>query len=258
MKEALKVEIGIPELVRRAQSGDMQAKSEIVVMNARLISRIVRKVSRNGPSWFYCAEDLIQEGNIGLLDAISKYDETRGASFEGYASIRVRGAILDYLRRESPLSVSAFKILRNIESASDTLRQKLFREPTHREVRETLTGDSRRRFHSVVQQKWERFLVSLPVLEEAGKNEGRFPCSLGNMSMEEVCEIVKKKVNSLSPRMSDVFWGYYPNEGEVSGQDKLAHRWEVSLGRISQIFLKAVELVRDDLCRNYEICDFDF
>ena len=83
-------------------------------------------------------DDLIQAGMIGLLDAITRYEETHGAQFETYAVLRIRGAMLDELRNSDWLPRSMRQNMRKIEAAMSSLQQKLGHPPTESEVAKLL------------------------------------------------------------------------------------------------------------------------
>ena len=79
-------------------------------------------------------DDLVQAGMIGLLDAITRYEETHGAQFETYAVQRIRGAMLDELRSSDWMPRNMRQNMRKIEDALTVLQQKLGRSPTESEV----------------------------------------------------------------------------------------------------------------------------
>ncbi|MBA2658226.1 MAG: RNA polymerase sigma factor FliA [Nitrosospira sp.] len=79
-------------------------------------------------------DDLIQVGMIGLMDALSRYEEAPGAQFETYAAQRIRGAMLDELRQTDWLSRGARKSMRQIEAAVHALQQRLGRSPIEAEI----------------------------------------------------------------------------------------------------------------------------
>src|SRR6476659_4924226 len=83
-------------------------------------------------------DDLIQAGMIGLLDAISRYEETHGAQFETYAVQRIRGAMLDELRSSDWLPRSIRQNMRKIETAMHGLQQRLGRAPKEAEIAKEL------------------------------------------------------------------------------------------------------------------------
>lgn len=108
-------------------------KNQYVVQYAPLVKRIAYHMMARLPASVQ-VDDLIQVGMIGLLDAVSNYDDTQGAQFETYAVQRVRGAMLDELRQCDWLPRSARKALRQIETAMNALEQRVCRAPTEREV----------------------------------------------------------------------------------------------------------------------------
>lgn len=112
-------------------------KNQYVVQYAPLVKRIAYHLMARLPASVQ-VDDLIQVGMIGLLDAASNYDDTQGAQFETYAVQRIRGAMLDELRQCDWLPRSARKMLRQIETAMNTLEQRVCRAPTEREVADEL------------------------------------------------------------------------------------------------------------------------
>lgn len=83
-------------------------------------------------------DDLVQAGMMGLLDAINRYEETHGAQFETYAVLRIRGAMLDELRNSDWMPRSTRQNMRKVETAMNTLQQKLGRAPSESEVAKSL------------------------------------------------------------------------------------------------------------------------
>ncbi|EYE88811.1 RNA polymerase sigma factor [Fervidicella metallireducens AeB] len=79
-------------------------------------------------------EDLISYGVLGLIDAINKFDPTKGIKFETYATLRIRGAIIDELRKISWIPKSAFSKLSALNQSRENLEIKLNREPTEKEI----------------------------------------------------------------------------------------------------------------------------
>jgi len=112
-------------------------KNQYAVQYAPLVKRIAYHLMARLPASVQ-VDDLIQVGMIGLLDAVSNYDDTQGAQFETYAVQRIRGAMLDELRQCDWLPRSARKMLRQIETAMNALEQRVCRAPTEREVADEL------------------------------------------------------------------------------------------------------------------------
>ena len=100
---------------------------------APLVKRIAHHMMAKLPASVEI-DDVIQSGMLGLLDAISRYEESHGAQFETYAAQRIRGAILDGLRQADWLPRSFRRDLRRIEGAIGKLEQRLSRAPAEHEV----------------------------------------------------------------------------------------------------------------------------
>lgn len=83
-------------------------------------------------------EDLVSYGMIGLMDAINKYDSTKGMKFSSYASIRIKGAMIDELRKNRPIPKGAMDKLNKYNKAIDKLQAELLREPNNKEIAQYL------------------------------------------------------------------------------------------------------------------------
>lgn len=83
-------------------------------------------------------EDFVSYGMIGLIDAINKYDASKGMKFSSYASIRIKGAMIDELRKNRPISKGAMDKLNNYNNAIEVLQNKLLREPKSQEIADYL------------------------------------------------------------------------------------------------------------------------
>jgi len=104
---------------------------------APLVKRIAYQLAAKLPASVQ-VDDLMQAGMIGLLDAMSHFDETQGAQFETYASQRIRGAMLDELREIDWVPRSVRKNARGIESAIAMLQQQLGHAPSEQEIADTM------------------------------------------------------------------------------------------------------------------------
>ncbi len=83
-------------------------------------------------------EDLVSYGIIGLIDAIEKFEPSKGIKFETYATLRIKGSIIDELRKISWIPKSAFSKLSSLNQSRDTLEASLNREPTDKELAEEM------------------------------------------------------------------------------------------------------------------------
>ena len=112
-------------------------KDDLLMEHMPLVKRLAHHMKAKLPPSVE-VDDLVQAGMIGLLDAISRYEETHGAQFETYAVLRIRGAMLDELRNSDWLPRSVRQNMRKIEAAMQTLQQKLGHPPTESEVAKSL------------------------------------------------------------------------------------------------------------------------
>jgi RNA polymerase sigma factor for flagellar operon FliA len=112
-------------------------KNQLLAEHAPLVKRLAHQLKAKLPPSVE-VDDLIQAGMIGLLDAVSRYEETHGAQFETYAVQRIRGAMLDELRSSDWLPRSMRQNMRKIEEAMSVLQQRLGRPPNESEVAKQL------------------------------------------------------------------------------------------------------------------------
>jgi RNA polymerase sigma factor for flagellar operon FliA len=112
-------------------------RNHLLAEHAPLVKRLAHQMKAKLPPSVE-VDDLIQAGMIGLLDAVSRYEETHGAQFETYAVQRIRGAMLDELRSSDWLPRSMRQNMRKVEVAMNELQQKLGRPPNESEVAKQL------------------------------------------------------------------------------------------------------------------------
>jgi len=112
-------------------------KNNLLTEHMPLVKRLAHHMKAKLPASVE-VDDLIQAGMIGLLDAITRYEETHGAQFETYAVLRIRGAMLDELRSSDWLPRSMRQNMRKIEAAMSALQQKLGHAPSESEVAKSL------------------------------------------------------------------------------------------------------------------------
>lgn len=110
-----------------------KGKEHIIEEYTPLVKYIASRVSL-GKNKYMDYDDLVSYGLIGLMDAITKYDESKGIKFSSYASIRIKGAIIDEIRRARPISKGAMDKLNKYNKAVEVLQNKLFREPSNEEI----------------------------------------------------------------------------------------------------------------------------
>ena len=114
-----------------------QAKGEVLKKFIPLVKYIASRVII-GKSRYIEYEDLISYGMIGLIDAFNKFDSGKGMKFSSYASIRIKGAMIDELRKNSPISKGAMDKLNRYNLAVEELQNRFFKEPSTEEIAKAL------------------------------------------------------------------------------------------------------------------------
>ncbi|KOO02095.1 RNA polymerase sigma factor FliA [Vibrio nereis] len=193
-------------------------------------------------------EDLIQAGMIGLLEAQKNYDGSKGASFETYAGIRIRGAMLDDIRRGDWVPRSVHKQNREINQAISELEGQLNRDPTDAEVAQYL-GTTLDQYHSALTDincsrlvGIEDLGVSEDVISPEDNDEANTPFQ--GVADESFRKALIESIESLPEREALVLSLYYDEElnlkeiGEVIG---------VSESRVSQILSQSMQRLRTKL-----------
>ncbi len=125
------------ELTRRTKEGDVEALSTLIKSNLRFVISVARRFQNLGMS----LGDLIGEGNVGLMKAAYKFDETRGVRFISYAVFWVRHAIMDALSRQTNVTripLSQARVLSKMRKEVNKLEQILGRNPSNTEVAESM------------------------------------------------------------------------------------------------------------------------
>ena len=199
-------------------------------------------------------EDLIQIGMVGLISAAQNYAPVKDASFTSYASLRIRGEILDYLRKNSSLCRSTIKMKKLTENAVENLNKKLGREPDTIEIAEEINIDHKKFL------EWETaFQASTiknidDVYDEFSYwfvNKDDDPEK--NINNKELKEILKRSLRCLSEKQAMLIQLYYVEELNIY---EIAKILDISTGRVSQIKSSALQLIRskieDELNSNHE------
>ena len=187
-------------------------------------------------------EDLIQQGMEGLIHAAQKYTPKDGVEFNQYAYLRIRGSIIDYLRKNSNLCRTTIKKKQEFDKAFYKLQSKLSREPSKEELTKSLdlTDDEF--------SYWENAFQANKVQSiEAVYDEFSILFASQNFSPEEELDdkqlkaILREALQSLNQREILVTQLYYVEELNVY---EIADILEISTGRISQIKKSIIEKLR--------------
>jgi RNA polymerase sigma factor for flagellar operon FliA len=188
-------------------------------------------------------EDLMQAGYLGLVDAAKRYSVREGVSFSAYAAIRVRGSIVDFLRRNSNLCRATITMRQEMRRARSALANKLGREPEAAELAEAL-GMTLEEMH-----EWEaRFQTNqLESLDEVYSDHSLlFQAETASPEDEverlQLKALMREALTELPEREALVLQLYYVEEMNVY---EVASVLDVTTGRVSQIKKAAILRLRD-------------
>ena len=159
-------------------------QDELVTRHAPLVKRIAyHLMSRLPPS--VQADDLIQSGMIGLLEAARNYDQSQGASFETYAGIRIRGAMLDEIRKCDWAPRSLHRKVRQVAEAIREIESKQGRDARDAEVAEHL-GISLDDYHRILKDASGHKVFSMEELVAGAESVSEGMCDSIDGPLEEV------------------------------------------------------------------------
>lgn len=195
-------------------------------------------------------EDLVGYGIIGLIDAIDKFDQDKNVKFDTYASLRIRGAILDEIRKLDWVPRSLRKKQKDFTKMYTQLENTLGRTPLDEEMAKALDV-SKEVYYQLLQETNVSNLISLDEYEFQGntlKDEDE-PLPEEYIQKQEIKDILTKSIEALPEREKTVITLYYFEELTLK---EISSILEVSESRISQLHTKAVSRLKGKLA-NYHV-----
>lgn len=233
-------------------SSQAKLHDDLVEQHAPLVKRIACHLINKLPASVQL-EDLIQAGMIGLLEASRNYDETQGASFETYAGIRIRGSMLDEIRKNDWAPRSVHRKARMVAEAVREIENERGRDARDVEIAESL-GMSLEDYYKILQDNSYHRILSF---EDMGVGEESMldnmsdnaPGIVDGLQNEDIQKVVAEAIASLPERERLVMALYYDEElnlreiGAVMG---------VSESRVSQIHSQAVIRLQARMTSRYQ------
>jgi len=254
LQEIGKVELLTPdeevELARRIKQGDQIALGKLTKANLRFVVSVAKQYQNQGLS----LGDLINEGNLGLIKAAKRFDETRGFKFISYAVWWIRQSILQALAEQSRivrLPLNRVGALNKIGKAFSKLEQEFEREPSPEEISEVLENMSEDEISDTLKISGRHVSVDAPFVQgeenrllDVLENDAE-PNPDNELINESLSKEVERALSTLTQREAEVIRLYFGIGVEHSlTLEEIGEKFDLTRERVRQIKEKAIRRLR--------------
>jgi RNA polymerase primary sigma factor len=239
------------DLARRIRQGDRAALERLTKANLRFVVSVSKQYQNQG----LALPDLINEGNVGLIKAAERFDETRGFKFISYAVWWIRQSILQALAEQARivrLPLNKIGNINKINRAYSELEQKFERPPSADELAEFLNCSTEEVKQSL-SQNGRHVSMDAPLVEGDESSSSMYDVMSGdslpspdsNLVLESLRRDIKSSLTTLTQRESDVISMFYGLEGKAPmSLEEIGDRFDLTRERVRQIKEKAIRRLK--------------
>lgn len=248
------------ELARKIKKGDERALHALVKANLRFVVSVSKQYQNQGLS----LSDLINEGNLGLLKAARRFDETKGFKFISYAVWWIRQSILQALAEQARivrLPLNKIGAVNKVNNTIAHLEQKFEREPTPEEIARELEI-APKDVKEAMKHSGKHVSMDSPISEEDDSDFYEIMMSEDSprpdkkLMHESLQKEIERTLSVLTPREADIIRSYYGLSGKVTQTlEEIGEEFTLTRERVRQIKEKAIKRLRmsprNKILKNY-------
>lgn len=237
------------ELAQKIKAGDRAALERLTKANLRFVVSVAKQYQNQGLS----LPDLINEGNLGLIKAAQRFDETRGFKFISYAVWWIRQSILQALAEQSRivrLPLNKIGSINKINKAYATLEQEHERAPSAEEISELLDM-SENDVKESMKNSGRHVSMDAPLVEGEDSNlydvlnTGESPSPDGELMVESLRVEIERALQTLTPREADLIRLYFGLNGtHAMTLEEIGETFDLTRERVRQIKEKAIRRLK--------------